>query len=71
VFRAFSYAQTFNVFDLPALVVRAGQTAAGLPLGVQIVGKPFCENQILAVAAIIEAVLGGWQPPSNTAGNPI
>jgi Asp-tRNA(Asn)/Glu-tRNA(Gln) amidotransferase A subunit family amidase len=40
-------------------------------LGVQIVGKPFCENQILAVAAIIEAVLGGWQPPSNTAGNPI
>ena len=71
LFRAFSYAQTFNVFDLPSVVVRAGQTAAGLPLGVQIVGKPSCENQILGVAAIIEAALGGWQPPSNTAGNPI
>lgn len=71
VFRAFSYAQTFNVFDLPAVVVRAGQTSAGLPLGVQIVGQPFCENQILGVAAIIEVALGGWRPPSNTAGNPI
>lgn len=71
VFRAFSYAQTFNVFDLPAVVVRAGQTAAGLPVGVQIVGRPFCENQILGVAAVIEAALGGWQPPSNAQSNPI
>jgi Asp-tRNA(Asn)/Glu-tRNA(Gln) amidotransferase A subunit family amidase len=71
VFRAFSYAQTFNAFDLPAVVVRAGQTAAGLPVGVQIVGKPFCENQILGVAAIIEAALGGWRPPSNARSNPI
>lgn len=68
VFRAFSYAQTCNTFDLPSVVVRAGQTAEGLPLGVQIIGKPLSEHLILSVAAILEGALGGWQPPSNTMG---
>jgi Asp-tRNA(Asn)/Glu-tRNA(Gln) amidotransferase A subunit family amidase len=71
VFRAFSYAQTCNVFDLPSVVVRAGHSADGLPLGVQIIGKPFAEHLILSVAAIIEAALGGWQPPSNTEADPL
>ena len=71
VFRAFSYARTCNVFDLPSVVVRAGQTADGLPLGVQIIGKPLGEHLILSVAAIVEAALGGWQPPSNTEADPL
>ncbi|HEU4479929.1 MAG TPA: amidase family protein, partial [Pyrinomonadaceae bacterium] len=71
VFRAFSYAQTFNVFDLPSVVVRAGQTAEGLPLGVQIIGKPFAEHLILSVAAIVETALGGWQQPFNAAPDPL
>lgn len=71
VFRAFSYARMCNAFDLPSVVVRAGQTAAGLPLGVQIIGKPFAEHLILSVAAIIEAALGGWRPPSNTEADPL
>lgn len=62
VFRAFSYAQTFNVFDLPSVVVRAGRTAEGLPVGVQIVGRPFSEDLVLAAAAIVEDALGGWHP---------
>ena len=62
-FRAFSYSQTFNVFDLPVVVVPAGRTAEGLPIGVQIIGRPFAEETVLAAAAIIEEALGGWQPP--------
>jgi amidase len=62
VFRAFSYAQTFNVFDLPAVVVRAGSTEAGLPIGVQIVGRPFEELTVLKAGAIIEAALGASTP---------
>jgi amidase len=62
-FRAFSYSQTFNVFDLPVVVVPAGRTAEGLPIGVQIVGRPFAEHTVLAAAATIEEALGGWQPP--------
>jgi amidase len=62
-FRAFSYSQTFNAFDLPAVVVPAGRSPEGLPIGVQIVGAPFAEATVLAAAAIVEEALGGWQLP--------
>lgn len=56
-FRAFSYAQTFNVFDLPVVTVPAGRSAKGLPIGVQIVGRPHEEEMVLAVAEIVEQAL--------------
>jgi amidase len=56
-FRAFSYAQTFNVFDLPVVTVPAGRSRDGLPIGVQIVGRPFAEEMVLAAAEIIEDAL--------------
>jgi amidase len=65
-FRAFSYAQAFNVFDLPVVVVPAGRSTEGLPIGVQIVGRPFAEAMVLDAAAIVEAALGGWQMPTST-----
>jgi Asp-tRNA(Asn)/Glu-tRNA(Gln) amidotransferase A subunit family amidase len=64
-FRAFSYAHAANVFDLPAACVPAGRTAAGLPVGVQVVGRPHEEWRVLAAARVIEEALGGWQPPSE------
>lgn len=69
-FRAFSYSQTFNVFDLPVVVVPAGRSLEGLPIGVQIVGRPFAEDAVLAAAAIIEEATGGWQPPPVLSGGP-
>jgi len=63
VFRAFSYSQTFNVFGLPSVVVPAGRSAGGLPIGVQVIGRPFAERTVLAAAEIIEQALGGWQRP--------
>ena len=62
-FRAFSYSQTCNVFDLPAAVVPAGRSLPGLPIGVQIIGRPFAEEMVLTAAAIIEEALGGWKMP--------
>ena len=56
-FKAFSYAQTFNVFDLPVVTVRAGRSNDGLPIGVQIVGRPFAEDVILAAAEIVEEAI--------------
>lgn len=53
-FRAFSYAQTFSVFDLPVVTVPAGKSNEGLPIGVQIAGTPFAEEMLLAAAEIIE-----------------
>jgi len=56
-FRAFSYAQTFNVFDLPVVTVPAGKSNEGLPIGVQIAGPPFAEELVLQAAEIIEDAL--------------
>lgn len=56
-FRAFSYSQTYNVFDLPAVVIPVGRSAEGLPIGVQIIGRPFEEETVLAAAAIVEEAL--------------
>jgi Asp-tRNA(Asn)/Glu-tRNA(Gln) amidotransferase A subunit family amidase len=58
-FRAFSYSQTYNVFDLPAVVIPVGKSAEGLPIGVQIIGRPFDEENVLAAAAIIEVAMAG------------
>ncbi|HEY3025266.1 MAG TPA: amidase [Pyrinomonadaceae bacterium] len=63
VFRAFSYCQTYNVFGLPSVCVPAGRSLDGMPLGVQIIGRPYEEEVVLAVAAIVERELGGWQMP--------
>lgn len=63
VWRAFSYSQTFNVFGLPSVAVPAGQSRDGLPIGVQIIGRPFEERTILAAAALVEKALGAWQKP--------
>jgi len=64
VFRAFSYSQTFNVFGLPSVAVPAGKTSNGLPIGVQVIGRPNEEFTVLAAASVIEEALGGWTPPS-------
>ena len=58
VFRSCSYSQTINVFGLPAAVVPVTRTITGLPIGIQIIGRPFEERSVLAAAAIIEEAAG-------------
>jgi amidase len=60
-FRAFSYSQTFNTFDLPVAVIPVGRSDGGLPIGVQVIGRPFDEKTVLAAASIIETAIGGWE----------
>jgi Asp-tRNA(Asn)/Glu-tRNA(Gln) amidotransferase A subunit family amidase len=59
----FSYTMTYNVLGLPGAVVPCGRSPEGLPIGVQIVGRPFEEETVLAVAALLEESLGGYQRP--------
>lgn len=60
---AFSYVMTYNLTGWPVVVVRAGTSPEGLPIGVQVVARPWREDVALAVARNIETALGGWQPP--------
>jgi amidase len=62
---AFSYSQTYNLTGWPSVVVRAGTSEEGLPIGVQVVARPWQEHVALAVAKRIEESLGGWQPPPD------
>lgn len=64
VFPGFSYTMTHNLSGWPAAVVRCGQSAEGLPIGVQIAASPWREDIALAVAGRLEAVFGGWRPSS-------
>ena len=59
----FTYSRIFNLTGWPAVVIRGGASAEGLPIGVQIVARPWREDVALAVAQHLETALGGWQPP--------
>lgn len=60
--RRFDYTVPFSMTGQPALVVRVGATASGLPVGVQIVARPWREDVALALGRLLEQELGGWQP---------
>jgi Asp-tRNA(Asn)/Glu-tRNA(Gln) amidotransferase A subunit family amidase len=60
---AMAYSQWFNVLGCPGAVVPVSQSAEGLPIGVQIVGRPWEEEAVLAVAARIEKASGGFRCP--------
>jgi amidase len=59
----FSYTMAYNLTGWPSVVVRAGTSPQGLPIGVQVVARPWREDVALAMAQHIETALGGWQPP--------
>jgi amidase len=66
-FRAFSYAQTFNVFDLPSVSIPVTRSSDGLPIGVQVVGPPAGEHLVLAAARILEKELKeSFTPADNS-----
>ncbi|MGE2725855.1 amidase [Mycolicibacterium pulveris] len=59
----FSHLMVHNLTGWPAVVVRCGTSKEGLPVGVQIVARPWEDATALAVAAHLEKVFGGWRSP--------
>ena len=59
---AWSYCEWFNLLGFPAVVVPMGFSEEGLPIGVQVVGRPWEEEQLLAVAAALETARGPLPP---------
>jgi aspartyl-tRNA(Asn)/glutamyl-tRNA(Gln) amidotransferase subunit A len=52
------YTVTVNLAGLPGLSLPCGLTKAGLPVGLQIVGRRFDEDSVLRLGAALEAALG-------------
>jgi len=62
-FDDWSYITIHNLLGWPGVSVRAGTSADGLPVGVQVVAAPWREDIALALASKIEKLMGGYQPP--------
>ncbi|MGB2605102.1 MAG: amidase [Candidatus Sulfotelmatobacter sp.] len=60
---AWSYTEFFNLLGNPAVVVPVSRSSEGLPIGVQIVGRPWEEEQVLSVAGALEEERGAWKIP--------
>ena len=58
-----TYSDLHNLTGWPATVVRGGTSPEGLPIGVQVVARPWREDVSLAAARVIEAASGGWRRP--------
>jgi amidase len=60
----FSHMMVHSLTGWPAAVVRCGTSNEGLPVGVQVVARPWRDATALAVAGHLENVFGGWRPPT-------
>src|SRR5262249_30983544 len=54
-----------NYFGLPAITIPCGVDRNGLPIGLQIVGKPWDDGTVLRVAGRFEAALGSSARPTH------
>jgi amidase len=59
---AVRHTQWFNTLAAPAAVIPVGRSPEGLPIGVQIVARPFEDETALGIAAVVDAAFGYRQP---------
>jgi Asp-tRNA(Asn)/Glu-tRNA(Gln) amidotransferase A subunit family amidase len=57
------HSQWLNLLGFPGISVPMGTSADGLPIGVQLIGRPYGEELLFAVAESLEQSRGPWQPP--------
>jgi amidase len=60
---AMRFTQWFNTLACPAAVIPVGRSREGLPIGVQIAGRPFEDEVVLGVAGAVDAAFG-FLPPA-------
>ena len=58
------HSQWLNLAGFPGVTVPMTKTAQGLPVGVQLIGRPFEDELLLEVAQQLENARGPWQAPA-------
>jgi Asp-tRNA(Asn)/Glu-tRNA(Gln) amidotransferase A subunit family amidase len=61
---AMRFTQWFNLLGAPAAVVPIGSSAEGLPIGLQLAGRPYADEDVLGIATILEQDFGYTAPPA-------
>jgi Asp-tRNA(Asn)/Glu-tRNA(Gln) amidotransferase A subunit family amidase len=56
-----SCCRVVTLLRAPTVVVSCGQSDEGLPVGVQVIGRPYHDSQVVAVATELAEYLGPWQ----------
>jgi amidase len=51
---------SLTMLGVPVMAIPCGMTASGLPVGIQIVGKPRGEAALISAARAIEEIIGSW-----------
>ena len=62
------FTQWFNLLGAPAVVVPIRRSADGLPIGVQVAGRPFQDEAVLRIAEMLDDEFG-YRPPPMAVGN--
>jgi Asp-tRNA(Asn)/Glu-tRNA(Gln) amidotransferase A subunit family amidase len=60
---AMRFTQWFNLLGSPAAVVPIGHSSEGLPIGLQLAGRPYADELVLGIASILEQDFGYTPPP--------
>jgi len=56
---------TVNMAGLPGISIPGGLDAQGLPLGLQLIGRPWEEGDLLNIAASLESATGFVEKPNR------
>jgi Asp-tRNA(Asn)/Glu-tRNA(Gln) amidotransferase A subunit family amidase len=57
------FTQWFNLLGSPAAVVPISHSAEGLPIALQLAGRPYADELVLGIASILEQDFGYTSPP--------
>lgn len=64
--RVIGHCAPFNFTGHPAAVIPIGRDPEGLPIGMQIVGRRWSEERLLAIAALLAEVVGPFRWPTGS-----
>ena len=68
LFQAMMPAVVANVMGLPAVAVPFAKSQAGLPIGIQLLGRPYEDELLLELAVLLEQARGPWTGPVRIGG---
>lgn len=58
---AWSYCEWFNLLGMPAATLPVARSSEGLPIGVQIIARPWEEELVLSLAEMLDGISGGFR----------
>jgi Asp-tRNA(Asn)/Glu-tRNA(Gln) amidotransferase A subunit family amidase len=66
-FSAMRFTQWFNLLGAPAAVVPVSLSPEGLPIAVQVVGRPYQDELVISIAELLDEDFGYRPPPMAVA----